>query len=432
MFRKFFSHDTLSLARFLSQSPDFVWLDSANGDGFSVMAFDSVSRKSFFKNSTPSDFLNFLDQQKLDINISESDLPSFCGGWIGYFCYEAYSFNPLIPFKPNHYPNYPLASFYEFDTFIFFNNNDLTKTFFSLSDKASEKFDAFITQLNRFSYSLHSAPSINVNLEQFVSKDRYTRNFKSILDLIHSGEFFELNYTIDFACPQHQNSFEIYCKLREKLHAPMMFYGNFSDIVILSASPERFFKIENSKIKTFPIKGTASRSDSITEDILLKSSLLQSEKNRAELLMITDLMRSDLGRICQGGSVKVNELVKLETFSHYHHLYSEIEGRLNSATELSDVFKALFPGGSITGAPKIKVMEHIDKIENRARGVYTGAIGYISRSGTVDFNIPIRTITADGSKLHFAAGGGIVADSQLEDEYNECLLKISGLQHVLF
>jgi len=223
----------------------------------------------------------------------------------------------------------------------------------------------------------------------------------------------------------------LYHKLRKITQAPMMSYMDFPELKILSASPERFFKIKDHNIHCYPVKGTIKRGDTQKQDETNKIKLLKSDKDQAELLMVTDMLRNDLGRFCQTGSVKVEELVHVHTFSHYHHLISEIEGKLDEDYRFSDVFRGLFPGGSITGAPKIKVMEHIDKLENRARGVYTGAIGYMSNNGIIDFNIPIRTMTIQDEQLSFATGGGIVADSECEAEYDECMVKAAGIVEAL-
>ena len=157
------------------------------------------------------------------------------------------------------------------------------------------------------------------------------------------------------------------------------------------------------------------------------AALTDSAKDKAELLMVTDMIRNDIGRICKTGSIAVPVIFAAHTFSHYHHLISTVTGELKPDTNFYDVFKAIFPCGSITGAPKIKVIESIDKLENQARGVYTGALGLISNNGYVDFSVPIRTLTIHNNQISFGVGGGIVADSQCDSEYDECLLKAKGL-----
>ncbi|HLD45098.1 MAG TPA: anthranilate synthase component I family protein, partial [bacterium] len=263
------------------------------------------------------------------------------------------------------------------------------------------------------------------------TRSEYQAAFDSIRRALSQGDYYELNYTLEFSSPCQGLSWPLYLALREKMKAPMMAYIDFSDLVICSASPERFFRTCGDVISAFPVKGTSPRGQTQEEDRQNLLRLENSEKDRAELLMITDLLRNDLGRVCRVGSVRVETLVQLQTFSHYHHLVSEISGTLLPESSLLDVFSALFPCGSITGAPKIKVMQHTDTLEGRARGVYTGAIGMISNNGDTDFNIPIRTIVRNKNEIHFATGGGIVADSACDSEYQECLTKASGLLETL-
>jgi para-aminobenzoate synthetase component 1 len=211
----------------------------------------------------------------------------------------------------------------------------------------------------------------------------------------------------------------------------MMAFLRHDDEAILSASPECFFRLEDMRLTTFPIKGTVKRGTTPWDDAQNTAALIADAKSRAELLMVTDMLRNDLGRVCRMGTVRVKDLARVETFSHYHHLISEITGELVPGTTFAAVFAALFPGGSITGAPKTKVMEEIARLENRYRGVYTGAIGLIGDHGFVEFNIPIRTLTVRGDKLTFATGGGIVVDSTAAAEYEECLIKAAGILEAL-
>lgn len=428
--------ETKWLASFLNTYPDFFWLDSADKSGFSLMAFDATETRKFDSDSNPAEFQNFLNNE-IHSNKKYSELIStfsFAGGWIGYICYEAFAFNETLSLKPTFYKSYPVARFSHYDTFIHIEEKTGEKFFVSFATDANKKWNSFCNALHHFVFTEHPIAQHNsqgCEINCNTSKQRYQSCLAEIHELLESGEFFEINYTMEFSSIHTEKPLNTYLRLREISPAPMMVYANLSELQILSSSPERFFRIENNLIKTYPIKGTTRRSTQVEEDNKLKQELSQSEKNLAELLMVTDLMRNDLGKICETGSVKVNQLASIHTFSHYHHLISEIEGTLLGESKLGDVFNALFPGGSITGAPKIKVMQHIDRLEQRARGVYTGAIGYISHNGVVDFNIPIRTMIVEKEKISFAAGGGIVADSKCEEEYNECITKTAGLRQAL-
>ena len=264
-----------------------------------------------------------------------------------------------------------------------------------------------------------------------ISRKTYNSGFESIKKSLVDGDYFELNYTMEFETSFAGSPLDLFLCLRNTTKAPMMSYIDFPEVKILSSSPERFFQIQENRINMFPIKGTIKRGANPEDDEKQKQILFNSHKDQAELLMVTDMLRNDLGRVCKTGSVSVDSLSKVHTFSHYHHLVAKITGLLENKVGLVDVFEAVFPCGSITGAPKIKVMEHIEKLENRARGVYTGAIGFISDNGYADFSVPIRTITIQDAILNFATGGGIVADSDCDQEYDECLVKAAGIMEAM-
>jgi para-aminobenzoate synthetase component 1 len=217
--------------------------------------------------------------------------------------------------------------------------------------------------------------------------------------------------------------FQLYCRLRAINPAPFAAYLNYDNFVIASASPERFLKLDNAKIETRPIKGTRRRAASQEEDKKLAQALQNSEKDKAENIMIVDLLRNDLSKICKDNTVNVSKLCELETFSNIHHLVSVVTGELAPDKNAIDLLEAAFPGGSITGAPKIRAMEIIAEIEPTARGPYCGCIGYISCSGDMDTAIVIRTYAIKNNIIIFQAGGGVVADSIPENEYQEALTK---------
>ncbi len=202
---------------------------------------------------------------------------------------------------------------------------------------------------------------------------------------------------------------------------------NLGDVKISSASPERFFTVKDKRVETCPIKGTRPRSDKLSEDRANKNALIESEKDRAENTMIVDLLRNDLSRVCDAHSIDVTDLCKVESFSNVHHLVSTIHGHLKHDRTPIDLLRASFPGGSITGAPKVRAMEIIDEIEPTRRGAYCGSIGYIGFDETMDTNILIRTLVFENNAVSLQAGGGIVIDSNPEDEYQETIDKASSL-----
>ncbi len=229
----------------------------------------------------------------------------------------------------------------------------------------------------------------------------------------------------------HLPPYELYQRLRRVNPAPFASYLNFDLVSIAGASPERFLRLQGDLVETRPIKGTRPRGENHLADAALALELQQSAKDKAENVMIVDLERNDLGRVCRYGTVKVSELAILETYPTVFHLTSTVVGRLGQDRGSGDLLKATFPGGSITGAPKVRAMEIIDELEPTRRSVYTGSIGYLSFSGDLDLNIVIRTFLVKGNTVYFQVGGGIIYDSDPEGEYLETLDKARALIRAL-
>jgi para-aminobenzoate synthetase component 1 len=409
---------------------------------FSLLAFAACEMRSFPSEAT-EDFSLFLNdafsiQKQCEQTVMPDFLPKMMATslWLGFISYEAYALNPTIPFKPRNLPTYPLAVFRHYENFIFTDHRN-NKTFFISHAENGEKI---YRDLQKKSHTEKSDLTWEIGLAKANrSANAYADDFLRVKNSLEKGDFLELNHTFEFTTPFSGSSLGAYLTLRQIAPAPMMTYLAWPEVTILSASPECFFKITNRKIQTFPIKGTRKRFSDPMIDDKMKGSLMSSAKDQAELLMITDMLRSDLGRLCATGSVVVDQLFSLHSFSHYHHLIAEISGHLKKDQNLSDVFLSLFPGGSITGAPKIEVIKNIDALENRARGIYTGALGLIGND-CAQFSIPIRTIVIENQskvispparELKYAVGSGIVADSECEAEYQECLVKASGIFQAL-
>jgi len=231
-----------------------------------------------------------------------------------------------------------------------------------------------------------------------------------------------------FEAPLTEAPWTLYQRLRTRNAAPFAAYLDFPDATILSASPERFLRVSaTGRVETRPIKGTRPRGLGPEHVVALGRALTESTKDRAENLMIVDLLRNDLSRVCRAGTVRVPELFALERYATVHHLVSTVVGELNEGIDALDLLRAAFPGGSITGAPKLRAMEIIAELEPSQRGVYCGSIGYWSVTGDLDTNIAIRTAAPRHGRVYFSAGGGIVADSEPEQEYRETLDKARGL-----
>ncbi len=261
------------------------------------------------------------------------------------------------------------------------------------------------------------------------SPEGYRTAVRRAQEYIRAGDIYQVNLSQRFAVPLGDDPFGIYERLRAANPAPFAGYLNLPEVQVLSASPERFLLVDprTRRVETRPIKGTRPRGRTPEEDRAMAAELLASAKDHAENVMIVDLERNDLGRVAQIGSVRVTELAILETLPTVFHLTSTVEGVLSEECSPVDLLLATFPGGSITGAPKIRAMEIIDELEPTARSVYTGAIGYLGFDGGMELNIAIRTILVKGATAYFQAGGGIVADSDPDAEYDETLHKASAL-----
>ena len=256
----------------------------------------------------------------------------------------------------------------------------------------------------------------------------YLKAVERVREYIFAGDIFQANLSQRFEAPLSEAPWALYRRLRERNPAPFAAFLDFPGVAVLSASPERFLRVDTDcRVETRPIKGTRPRGVGPEHDAALGQALAESAKDRAENLMIVDLMRNDLSRVCAPGTVRVAELFALEQYATVHHLVSTIVGQLAPGADALDLLRAAFPGGSITGAPKLRAMEIIAELEPSRRGVYCGSIGYWSVTGELDTNIAIRTAIVRNGRVYFNAGGGIVADSDPADEYQETLDKARGL-----
>jgi len=280
-----------------------------------------------------------------------------------------------------------------------------------------------------FEQSVHAAPEIESNF----NRDAYKAAVQRVIEYILAGDIFQANLTQRFRCrmPAGLDPFALYRRLMAINPAPFAAYLNFGDTVIASASPERFLSLRNGWVETRPIKGTRPRGRTAAEDERLAGELLMSEKDNAENVMIVDLLRNDLSRVCRDGSVTVPELCALETYATVFHLVSTVVGEMRPGAGAIDLLRASFPGGSITGAPKIRAMEIIAELEPTQRGPYCGSVGWFGFDGSMDTSIVIRTYAIKDGWVTFQAGGGIVADSDPAAEYEESLAKARALIRAL-
>ncbi|HET7832337.1 MAG TPA: aminodeoxychorismate synthase component I [Gallionella sp.] len=261
--------------------------------------------------------------------------------------------------------------------------------------------------------------------------ESYATAFAAVQQYLQAGDCYQVNLAQRFSAPAAGNALGAYLALRQLGAAPYSAFLNLPQAQILCASPECFLTVQHGRVTTRPIKGTRPRSSDVQQDRRLAEELRSHPKDRAENLMIVDLLRNDLGKSCAAGSVRVPQLFEVESFANVHHLVSTVEGRLAPGRDALDVLRDCFPGGSITGAPKLRAMQIIEQLEPHRRGVYCGTIGYIGFDGRMDTNIAIRTLVYNYGEIRCWAGGGIVADSDVQAEYQETLDKASAMLALL-
>jgi para-aminobenzoate synthetase component I len=303
------------------------------------------------------------------------------------------------------------------------------------SQRAEQRLQWLTKELAKTNQSSLSISVGKITDEIFANftRESYQYAVKKVIDYIYAGDVFEANISQRFQCKLAENisPFTLYQKVRQVNPAPFSAYFNANTTVIASASPERFLCLKNGQIETRPIKGTRPRGKNARQDILYAQELLRSKKDRAENIMIVDLMRNDLSRVCESNSIQVPQLCRLESYATVHHLVSAVTGKMRCDCDAIDLLRATFPGGSITGAPKVRAMEIIYEIEANCRGPYCGSVGYISFDGNMDTSILIRTYSIKNNIVCFQAGGAVTAGSDPNDEYEETLTKAAALRHAL-
>lgn len=274
----------------------------------------------------------------------------------------------------------------------------------------------------------------SVELHPTLSKQDYLNHIHECLEHIHYGDVYELNFCHEFvAVASDLEPYDVWKSLNEITEAPFSCYLQFREKHLMCASPERFIQKQGDQVISQPIKGTIKRGTNSTEDEMLRHTLSTSDKERQENIMITDLVRNDLSKTAMPGSVHVDELCEVYSFKTVHQLISTVSSRVSPDTPVIDIIKSAFPMGSMTGAPKIRAMQLIEKLESMKRGIYSGAVGYLNPEGDFDFNVVIRSLMYDQTSKHLSAmvGGAITAESNPESEYEETLLKVRALQLAL-
>ncbi len=391
------------------------------------------------------DFFEFIHAHlsQHDIDSAKDEMP-FTGGFIGYLSYEAIKHEGGVLTK--YASEYPECLFMWVENFIAFDHNNQQVLICSIMEEKEKQ----LKWINQIKQQVHLKPVaaqlrlfndvINTQTERLPlatskTKAEYIEDIKRIKQYLKNGDTYETCLTNEFRVQVTVDSYELYRVLRLTNAAPYSAYIHLPDFDILSSSPECFLTInEDGKIKSEPIKGTRAKGVTSEETALIKEHLSESSKDHSELLMIIDLIRNDLSVFCEKGSVKVTDFMKVTEYATVLQLSSVIEGRLEKGISVGDVLKSMFPGGSITGAPKYRTMQIIDALEQRPRGLYTGSIGYISVSKSAEFNIAIRTLVCNETRneIVFGSGGAIIAESDPEEEYQEILIKAYALIRAIY
>jgi para-aminobenzoate synthetase component 1 len=377
-----------------------------------------------------SDPLNFLNDLMgyFSMPFEEDSLP-VCTGLFGYLSYDMKDFIEVLPMSC--YDKWQLPQMYfTLPSIVIVHDKITCESILCIPIlEAMEQNEQilcvkdFIDRLNEDKDHIKCNFSNGAGFKSSFEKDEYIKAVERIKDYISSGDIYQANISQRFEADFDGCPYLLFSKLFDKNPASFFAYINAGDHFIISTSPERFIKQKGRYVETRPIKGTRRRADDPCEDRLLKTDLILSEKDDAELSMIVDLMRNDIGKVCRANSVNVNEHKRVEAYKNVYHMVSIVTGKLEECVNSIDLIRATFPGGSITGCPKIRSMEIIDESESYKRHVYTGAIGYVSFHDTMDLSIAIRTATVFNDKITFSVGGGIVYDSIPEDEFNETLYK---------
>ena len=394
----------------------------------------------------PFDVLNhFLEVYRLE---ADSPPVPFIGGAVGYFSYDLCHFIERLPTTAIDDLHLPECYFGFYDLILAFDNQQGKAYIISTGFpemREQDRMKRAAQRLNEMKDKLAemprrdteapltpvSSPAAPRSLKEGFTHQEYMAAVEKARQYIIAGDIFEVNLSQRFEAELSITPYELYKRLRQINPAPFACYLGFDEVSVISASPERFLRIQGDRVETRPIKGTRPRGKTPEKDKALAKELTSSVKDRAENMMIVDLERNDLGRVCRYGTVKVTELAILEVFPTVFHLTSTVVGRLREGKNGIDLLKATFPGGSITGAPKVRAMEIIDELEPTKRSIYTGSIGYLSFNGDIDLNIVVRTFIIKEGKAYYQVGGAVVYDSDPEAEYQETLDKARALVHAI-
>jgi para-aminobenzoate synthetase component 1 len=409
------------LLAWAQQFEDIVWLDS-NQYLQPHSSYDSILAVDAFT-GIQTDYVNGFQKLK--------EYQSITNDWIfGYLSYDLK--NDTEPLSSQNFDglNFPDLCFFQPKRLFLFREDKLTIRYLNV---VSDEVDADLKSIETFSLQNNSSHKNDIQIESRISKKQYINKVSTLLSHIHRGDIYEANFCQEFYAHAEINSLETYFKLNKISQPPFATFLKTGDKYLLSSSPERYLKKVGLEIMSQPIKGTTRRSEHLEEDADLKTILESDPKERSENIMIVDLVRNDLSKIAQKGTVNVTELCQIYSFKQVHHMISTVQAKALPTILSVDIIAATFPMGSMTGAPKISAMKIIEALEATKRGLYSGTVGYFTPEGDFDFNVVIRSILYNASKSYvsFSVGSAITSKSTPENEYEECLVKAKAMRSVL-
>ncbi|WP_445492751.1 anthranilate synthase component I family protein [Niallia sp. 03133] len=424
----------------------YVLLESGRGGRYSIAAINPivkmVGKKGKLEVTTNQSIevmegnpLHLVKEviRKFDVE-SNDELPDFQGGAIGFISYDYIRYIERLPEDTKDDLEIPDVFFLLFDEWYVFDHDENCLWFMALYEKGQyenvqQEIEKRIHQWNQNMEQEEDAADSEKtdDLQVSIKDNEFQQSVRKIHDYISQGDVFQVNLSVRQAKPLHVPAIEVYKQLRTLNPSPYMGYFHTPDFQLVCGSPELLVKKKGEEVSTRPIAGTRSRGKDDVEDQMLANELIESEKERAEHVMLVDLERNDLGRVCAYGTVEVNEFMVIEKYSHVMHIVSNVRGTLAKDKDEYDLIDSMFPGGTITGAPKVRTMEIIEELEPVKRGPYTGSLGWIGFNRDVELNIMIRTMLVKDKIAYVQAGAGIVIDSVPSNEYKESMKKARAL-----
>lgn len=416
----------------LADLPWAVWLDSGGMARYDILTAAPQQTLVLDEKTTSNDPFALLRAALGEPATPIANVP-FAGGALGYWSYDLARRIMALPSIAQDGEQMPCMAVGIYDWALVLDHRLHTARLVSHRRfaKTAELLPQILLRLQSYPPLPADTFRVHGQIASNFTQDSYASAFATVQNYLQAGDCYQINLAQCFSAKADGDAFGAYLALRNLSPAPYAAFLNLPHAQILCASPECFVSVKNGMVTTKPIKGTRPRGSNAQQDRLLADELRSHPKDRAENLMIVDLLRNDLGKNCIPGSVRVPELFKVESFANVHHLVSTVEGRLAAGRDALDVLRDCFPGGSVTGAPKLRAMQIIEQLEPDRRGIYCGAIGYAGFDGNMDSNIAIRTLVHGSDKIHCWAGGGIVADSDLTAEYQETLHKASAMLELL-